>query len=505
MKTLFRARSGPAELSEFTVKKIRIFCAFGFLVSPFAFLLFSWAVRDLARLSLLCNAAFVLYFAARRWSASHPPGLTASSLGGTDRSASERAVDLFWYVILIVAGAVLASQWATSFFAQTSESASFHPLALVIFLPFSFATNFFCIANASLKSSSDIGERWELALLCALCFIDVIVLIFYDRPSLSVAKFALLCAFILANRATGMRRAIPYNVKMALGAAFLSYGFLFLCVTAILRPPVSGAFMRQLEFAKQIVFASESTMLTAAGATAVAAVIGISAGVLAHYPWPSAGRSILFATKQIEAIPKIILLMICFVLVDQICDDRTRAGKGIFVMAAVLGATFSTELVRSIHAKVEFFKSQDFVVMQRLNKCSSARIYWHHIFLKNCGFETLLKLSQIFAASMLTELSLMYLYEIGFGRSGAAHHVSWGALLAKKRQELMSAEGAFLVLVVISTVAGLYLFTDGFREEVESPPSGKKAKPAFWVDEGLSRLFEPETSAVSREEGKRSE
>ncbi len=216
----------------------------------------------------------------------------------------------------------------------------------------------------------------------------------------------------------------------------------------------------------------------------MAALLSLTLGVwFGKMTFQEKAKSIIMSLVQfIEAIPILFLLLIVLAVFSWWEDIWKAHGFSstflttfrILVIGLVIGFGFLPRIIRVLEERIKTFVSENFVDATKAHGIEQNRILWFHIIKKNCMGDIIIAITQIWAATILIEISLDYLISIS-PLLGAKIYQSWAGMLLTF--EVRNAIVNFLPelnfdhwwlyvfpgFFIISTVIGFYQFGDGLR------------------------------------------
>ena len=226
-----------------------------------------------------------------------------------------------------------------------------------------------------------------------------------------------------------------------------------LSVVNRLKPPSERWFFGTDEFGRDIfsrtIYAGQLSLLVGAAATALAAILGITLGLVAG-----------FFRRADGVIARIIDAMMAFPDILLAISLVAALGPSLATVIVALGIVYAPRLARIVRASTLIIRELPYVEAARALGVPTWRIMTRHV-LRNLVSPILVQATFIFAYAMLAEASLSFL---GVGVSPEIP--TWGTMIAGGRQYIGQADwmmlfpGAAIVLSVLS----LQLVGDGLRD-----------------------------------------
>jgi peptide/nickel transport system permease protein len=199
----------------------------------------------------------------------------------------------------------------------------------------------------------------------------------------------------------------------------------------------------------RIIVATQNTLLVAAGAVLISAVIGTFLGLLAGFSSPRVSQAIMRLADVIMSFPSLLIAVIVLYLL----------GSSILNLMLVLSITRIPVYLRTTRAEVLEIRERMFVQAARVMGASSRRILFRHIL--PIVFPTLTTLATLdFAYVMLAESALSFL---GIGIQPP--DITWGLMISQGRQYLTNAWwlSFWPGLAIIFTTLSLNLLSNWLR------------------------------------------
>lgn len=237
-------------------------------------------------------------------------------------------------------------------------------------------------------------------------------------------------------------------------------------------PHVLGTDSSGRDILSLIMAGSRTTVVVAAGAGAVATVLGIALAALGALTARWLRESVAVLVDILIAFPVLIIAMMISAV----------WGGSLWVVVWSVGIGFGVNIARVTRPELRRVLHSDFVLAGRAAGLTPTQNLLRHL-LPNVAPVFIVQLSWGMAIAVLAEAGLSYL---GFG--APVTEPSWGLLLAQLQQYLTVYPLAVLPpgLAITVTVLGLNLLGDGLRDATD--PTLSRRDPA-------ARLHVPEVTA----------
>jgi peptide/nickel transport system permease protein len=199
----------------------------------------------------------------------------------------------------------------------------------------------------------------------------------------------------------------------------------------------------------RIVVATQNTMMVAAGAVVLSAVIGTVLGLIAGFSSARVNQVIMRLADVIMSFPSLLIAVIVLYIL----------GSSILNLMLVLAITRIPVYLRTTRAEVLEIRERMFVQAARVMGASSKRILFRHIL--PVVLPTLTTLATLdFAYVMLAESALSFL---GIGIQPP--EITWGLMISQGRQYLTNAWwlSFWPGLAIILTTMSLNLLSNWLR------------------------------------------
>lgn len=216
----------------------------------------------------------------------------------------------------------------------------------------------------------------------------------------------------------------------------------------------------------QVLVGARTTLFVSLATVVIAAIIGLSLGVLSAILPRLAGESIAHVIDVLIALPTLILALV-FV---------AALGGSVWTVSLALGLASGVVLARVVRAEISRVLTQDYIVTAAACGSSTWRTVWRHV-LPNIAPTVIVQLSLIAALAVLAEAALSFL-----GLTPVSTP-SWGRMLDALQQSMTVHPGALVFpgLAVVGATLGFNLLGDGLREAVDPRLRGRSATvtPSF--------------------------
>lgn len=226
-------------------------------------------------------------------------------------------------------------------------------------------------------------------------------------------------------------------------------------------PHVLGTDGSGRDIASLLMAGARTTLLAAAGAGAVATVVGIALAALGALTVRWVRETVAVLIDILVAFPVLIIAMMISAV----------WGGSLWVVVWSVGIGFGVNIARVTRGELRRVLRSEFVLAGRAAGLSPAQNLLRHL-LPNVAPVFIVQLSWAMAAAVLAEAGLSYL---GFG--APVTEPSWGLLLSDL-QRYISVYPLSVVppgLAITVTVLGLNLLGDGLREATDPTLSRRTA------------------------------
>lgn len=183
-------------------------------------------------------------------------------------------------------------------------------------------------------------------------------------------------------------------------------------------------------------------------------------------------RVVADAVNQLlKSVPQLFALLLIFGLYNFWAASHSVNGGNDFVATIVAGLAIGLVLTPSLSSalisRMEQLKNQDFVQALNASGVSTFQITAYNLLWKNCRNEMLIQSSYQFGYAILLEVSLMFIYSLGFDNLGTLSYVSLGSIIATESGAILLEEGLLRVIMVSALILCSYvaanLLGDGFQ------------------------------------------
>ncbi|OOG69709.1 putative D,D-dipeptide transport system permease protein DdpC [Ensifer sp. M14] len=199
----------------------------------------------------------------------------------------------------------------------------------------------------------------------------------------------------------------------------------------------------------RIIVATQNTLMVAAGAVAISAIVGTTLGLIAGFSSERVNQVIMRLADVIMSFPSLLIAVIVLYVL----------GSSILNLMLVLSITRIPVYLRTTRAEVLEIRERMFVQAARVMGASSKRILFRHIL--PVVLPTLTTLATLdFAYVMLAESALSFL---GIGIQPP--EITWGLMISQGRQYLTNAWwlSFWPGLAIILTTMSLNLLSNWMR------------------------------------------
>ena len=199
----------------------------------------------------------------------------------------------------------------------------------------------------------------------------------------------------------------------------------------------------------RIIVATQNTLMVAAGAVAISAIVGTTLGLIAGFSSPRVNQVIMRLADVIMSFPSLLIAVIVLYVL----------GSSILNLMLVLSITRIPVYLRTTRAEVLEIRERMFVQAARVMGASNRRILFRHIL--PVVLPTLTTLATLdFAYVMLAESALSFL---GIGIQPP--EITWGLMISQGRQYLTNAWwlSFWPGLAIILTTMSLNLLSNWMR------------------------------------------
>ncbi|MET0144359.1 MAG: ABC transporter permease [Ilumatobacteraceae bacterium] len=216
----------------------------------------------------------------------------------------------------------------------------------------------------------------------------------------------------------------------------------------------------------QVLVGARTTLVVALASVVIAAVLGLSLGILSAITPRYVGESLAHLIDVLIALPTLILALVFL----------AALGGSIWTVSLAIGLGSAAVLARVVRAEVSRVLTNDYILTAAASGSSTYRTVWRHV-IPNIAPTVIVQLSLFAALAVLAEAALSYL---GLTQVSTP---SWGRMLGTL-QETMTVEPRAVVfpgLAVLAATLGFNLLGDGLRDAVDPRLRGRAASvsPTF--------------------------
>lgn len=203
----------------------------------------------------------------------------------------------------------------------------------------------------------------------------------------------------------------------------------------------------------QLMMGARLAIVVAAGSVALAAVLGITLGLLAAVSRRWLDESLSYLFDVMIALPAVLLAMLIVTV--------QGASTGSAILA--IGLSFTAIVARLTRVSAARVLSTDYVRAGRAAGTGTLGVLRRHV-LPNIYPILVVQLTLMASSAILVEASLSYL-----GLGTAPPTASWGRMLLEAQTSVESAPGGALFpgFAILVTVMGLNFLGDGLREVLD--------------------------------------
>jgi len=232
----------------------------------------------------------------------------------------------------------------------------------------------------------------------------------------------------------------------------------------------------------QVLVGARTTLLVAVLTVVLAAVVGLTLGVLSAITPRLVGESLAYVIDVLIALPTLILALV-FV---------AALGGSVWTVSLALGIGSGVVLARVVRAEVSRVLTQDYMITATASGSSTWRSIWRHI-LPNIASTVIVQLSLIAALAVLAEAALSFL-----GLTPVSTP-SWGRMLESLQQTITVHPGALVFpgLAVVGATLGFNLLGDALRDAVDPRLRGRSATVSPVFSSVVDRVEDPAIAPVS--------
>jgi len=232
----------------------------------------------------------------------------------------------------------------------------------------------------------------------------------------------------------------------------------------------------------QVLAGARTTLAVALLTVLLAAVIGLTLGILSAISPRLVGESIAHLIDVLIALPTLILALV-FV---------AALGGSVWTVSLAIGVGSGVVLARVVRAEVSRVLTQDYILTAASSGSSTWRTVWRHI-VPNIAPTVIVQLSLIAALAVLAEAALSYL-----GLTPVSTP-SWGRMLGTLQETITVHPGALVFpgLAVVAATLGFNLLGDGVREAVDPRLRGRAATASPVFSSVVDQIEDPAVVPVT--------
>ena len=209
----------------------------------------------------------------------------------------------------------------------------------------------------------------------------------------------------------------------------------------------------------RIIYGTRISLLASLASGLLAAVVGITLGLIAGYYEKFAGSVIMrLVDVQLSIPPLIFSMIICAIF-----------GSGIFQTVIAIGVGMIPTYVRMVHGTVLSLKNNDYITATALLGQKSWVILVKHL-LPNCYPSIIVLFTMNLGSAILSEAGLSF---IGLGI--VSPDISWGSMVAEGYSNLVKVPLLAIMpgLCIALVVVALNFIGDGMRDALDPKLRGK--------------------------------
>ena len=200
----------------------------------------------------------------------------------------------------------------------------------------------------------------------------------------------------------------------------------------------------------RMMFGARISLAVSLGAVSIAAVIGVTLGLVAGYAGGVADDALMRFVDVLWAFP---WLLVAIMLV-------AIFGQGVWNVVAAIAFAYIDDFARITRGEVLSIREEEFVMAAKNIGLSDVRIMFEEL-LPNAVAPLIVQFTVLVARAMLAESTLSFL---GIGVKPTTP--TWGALLGQGRSLIGQAWWISIIpgIAIIVTVLGINLFGDALRD-----------------------------------------
>jgi peptide/nickel transport system permease protein len=255
----------------------------------------------------------------------------------------------------------------------------------------------------------------------------------------------------------------PVLICGLFGQFFTPHDATLMNPTLALRPPswltgqgfsnVLGTDFLGRDLLSRVILGARSTLIVSVVGVVLAGIIGVVIGLFSGY---IGGRFDLIVMRLVDmqmSMPAILLALLI----------SAALGAGLTTVIVVIAIVFWTQYARVVRSETLSVKQRDFVVMARVEGCSTRRILAKHVVPHVIDSAVVIATLQLGTAVML-EAALSFL---GLGVQPPA--IAWGKMIAEARIYMATAWWLplFPGIAIMLTVLGANLWGDWLRDKLD--------------------------------------
>lgn len=200
----------------------------------------------------------------------------------------------------------------------------------------------------------------------------------------------------------------------------------------------------------QLMVGARIALTVGAGAVVIAAVIGISLGLIAAFARPWLDDTLSAALDVVIAFPVLLLAMLVVAV----------QGPSLFSAILAIGLAMSAVVARLTRILARRVLGEQYVIAARTSGTRLGGIIRQHV-MPNIAPTLVVSLALQFGIAVLAEASLSYL-----GLGAPPPNASWGRMLQEAQGTVLTAPVGAIApgIAIVALVLGINFLADGLRE-----------------------------------------
>jgi ABC-type dipeptide/oligopeptide/nickel transport system permease subunit len=203
----------------------------------------------------------------------------------------------------------------------------------------------------------------------------------------------------------------------------------------------------------RLIYGARTSMIIGISAVAIAALLGITLGLVAGY---SGGIIYIVIMRLVDALMAFPMIMLMLIIAAML-------GQGLLNICISLGIGMMAAYARMVCGQVVSIKENDYILAEKVGGVGNLRIMFRHI-LPNCLAPLIVMMTMMLGEAILAEAGLSYL-GIGINPPDAA----WGAMVNAGYPYLLSFPLLSFVpgLAIMLLVFAFNMVGDGLRDALD--------------------------------------